>query len=76
MHLLFEAKRLGEGIEFALNQARGYVHALGVASDVIVTDGIRYRYYEAARDFAPAAYANLANLKQSAVHLFNKLRRP
>lgn len=76
VHLLFEAKRLGEGIEFALDQARGYLDALGVARDVIVTDGIRYRYYEAARDFAPAAYANLANLKQSAVHLFDKLRRP
>ncbi len=76
VHLLFEAKRLGEGIEFALDQARGYLDALGVARDVIVTDGIRYRYYEAAREFAPTAYANLANLKQSAVHLFDKLRRP
>ena len=76
VHLLFEAKRLGEGIEFALDQARGYLDALGVMRDVIVTDGIRYRYYEAARDFAPTAYANLANLKQSAVHLFDKLRRP
>jgi len=76
VHLLFEGKRLGEGIEFALDQARGYLDAQGVARDVIVTDGIRYRYYEAAMDFAPTAYANLANLKQSAVHLFNKLRRP
>ena len=76
IHLLFEAKRLGEGIEFALDQARGYLDALGVARDVIVTDGIRYRYYEAARKFEPTAYANLANLKKSAVHLFDKLRRP
>ena len=76
VHLLFEGKRLGEGIEFALDQARGYLDAQGVARDVIVTDGIRYRYYEAAMDFAPTAYANLANLKQSAVHLFDKLRRP
>ena len=76
VHLLFEGKRLGEGIEFALDQARGYLDAQGVVRDVIVTYGIRYRYYEAGRDFAPTAYANLANLKQSAVHLFNKLRRP
>ncbi len=76
VHLLFEAKRLGDGIEFALDQARSYLDAFGVVCDVIVTDGIRYRYYDAARDFAPAAYANLVNLKQSSELLFAKLRRP
>lgn len=76
VHLLIEAKRLGEGIEFALDQARGYLDALSVARDVMVTDGIRYRYYEAARDFAPSAYANLVNLKRSSAQLFDKLRRP
>jgi hypothetical protein len=76
VHLVIEAKRLGEGIEFALEQARGYLSALGVARDVMVTDGIRYRYYEAERDFAPSAYANLVNLKQSGERLFDKLRRP
>jgi len=75
VHLLIEAKRLGEGIEFALDQARGYLDALGVARDVMVTDGIRYRYYEAARDFAPTAYGNLVNLKQSGARLFDMLRR-
>ena len=49
--------------------------ALGVARDVIVTDGIRYRYYEAG-GFSPVAYANLVNLKQSSARLFEKLRRP
>jgi hypothetical protein len=76
IHLLIEAKRLGEGIEFAFGQARGYLDALGVARDVMVTDGIRYRYYEAGRDFAAAAYANLVNLKQSSAQLFEKLLRP
>ena len=76
VHFLIEAKRLGDGIEFALDQARGYLDALGVARDVIVTDGIRYRYYEAESNFAPVAYANLVNLKQSSVRLFDKLRRP
>lgn len=75
VRLLFEAKRLGEGIEFALDQARHYLDMLGVMRDVIVTDGIRYRYYDAARDFAPVAYGNLANLKQSAAQLFDRLRR-
>ncbi|OGA43320.1 MAG: hypothetical protein A3G24_09285 [Betaproteobacteria bacterium RIFCSPLOWO2_12_FULL_62_13] len=76
VHQLFEAKRLGDGIEFALDQARRYLDMLGVMRDVIVTDGIRYRYYDAAKDFAPVAYANLANLKQSAAQLFDRLRRP
>jgi len=76
VHLLFEAKRLGDGIEFALDQARRYLDMLGVMRDVIVTDGIRYRYYDAAKDFAPVAYANLANLKQSATQFFERLRRP
>ena len=37
---------------------------------------IRYRMYEAANDFAPVAYANLARLKQSSLDLFNRMRRP
>jgi hypothetical protein len=56
---VIEAKRLGAGVEGALDQARGYVESLGAGCDVIVTDGIRYRMYEGARGFAPLAYANL-----------------
>ena len=73
---LIEAKRLGTGVEGALSQAIGYVSALGVSCDVVVTDGIRYRMYEASDDFAPVAYANLARLKQSSVKLFDRMRRP
>lgn len=76
MHFLIEAKRLGEGIEIALDQARGYLDALGVRRNVVVTDGIRYRIYDAANDFAPLAYANLVNLKKKALHCFELLRRP
>ena len=75
-HYLIEAKRLGAGVEGALDQAIGYVSALGVQCDVVVTDGIRYRMYEATQDFAPIAYANLARLKQSSLELFNRMRRP
>ena len=75
-HYLIEAKRLGAGIEGALEQAIGYVSALGVQCDVVVTDGIRYRMYEASKDFAPVAYANLARLKQSSLELFKRMRRP
>jgi hypothetical protein len=75
-HLVIEAKRLGAGVEGALEQAKGYVEALGVLRDVIVTDGIRYRMYAGERGFAPVAYANLARLKQPATALFARMRRP
>jgi hypothetical protein len=75
-HLVVEAKRLGAGVEGALEQAKGYVQALGVPRDVVVTDGIRYRLYACEKGFAPVAYANLARLKRSAGELFGRLRRP
>lgn len=73
--LVIEAKRLGAGVEGALEQARAYVDALGLTSDIVVTDGVRYRLYAAEKDFAPVAYANLARLKRSALELFARLRR-
>ncbi|MGH7343472.1 MAG: hypothetical protein ACREK4_01045 [Candidatus Rokuibacteriota bacterium] len=75
-HLVIEAKRLGAGVEGALAQARGYVETLGVPCNAIVTDGIRYRMYEATREFEPVAYANLARLKQRAHELFARMQRP
>jgi len=74
-HLVIEAKRLGAGVEGALEQAKGYVEAIGVSRDVIVTDGVRYRMYAGARDFEPLAYANLARLKQPAADLFARMQR-
>lgn len=44
-HMVIEAKRLGAGVEGALEQAQGYVTALGIPCDVVVTDGVRYRMY-------------------------------
>ena len=73
---VIEAKRLGAGVEGALNQAKGYVQTLGLPRDVIVTDGIRYRMYAGDRDFEPLAYANLARLKKPAADLFARLKRP
>jgi len=72
---VIEAKRLGAGIEGALEQAKAYVQSLGVARDVIVTDGIRYRMYTARNDFEPCAYANLVRLKTSALSLFEMVKR-
>jgi hypothetical protein len=75
-HLVIEAKRLGAGVEGALEQAKGYVQTLGVPLDVVVTDGVRYRMYGHVLDYAPVAYANLVRLKRSALDLFNRLKRP
>lgn len=38
-HLVIEAKRLGAGVEGALEQAKGSVAVLGTPKDVVVTDG-------------------------------------
>lgn len=73
---VIEAKFLGAGVEGALDQAIGYVKALGVQRDAVVTDGIRYRMYSGERSFEPVAYANLARLKQPAADLFARIRRP
>jgi hypothetical protein len=73
---VIEAKRLGAGVEGALEQAKGYVKALGTPRDVVVTDGIRYRMYSCQNDFEPIAYANLARLKRSALELFARMKRP
>jgi hypothetical protein len=75
LHLIIEAKRLGVNVESKLQQATDYLRAIGVARDVIVTDGLRYRLY-AAPDYTPVAYANLTRLKPSSLALFERLQRP
>lgn len=73
--LVIEAKRLGAGVEGALEQAADYMRALGVLCDVAVSDGVRYRLYDGRRDFAHVAYANLARLKRPAAALFDRIKR-
>lgn len=75
-HLVIEAKRLGAGVEGALDQAKGYVETLGVNRNVVVTDGIRYRMYDGDRDFEALAYANLVRLKEPAADLFARMQPP
>lgn len=75
-HLVIEAKRLGAGVGGALEQAKGYVEALGTPRDVVVTDGIRYRMYSCQSAFESIAYANLGRLKKPAVELFTRMKRP
>lgn len=83
--MVIEAKRLGAGVEQALDQAAGYVKALGIRADVLVTDGIRYRLYSSpaseqrtadvdSSHFEPVAYANLVRLKKPATELFLRLQ--
>ena len=72
---IIEAKRLGAGVEGALNQGKRYLDTLGVVRDIVVTDGIRYRLYAGDDGFRPVAYANLARLKQAATKLFERIKR-
>ena len=74
-HFLIEAKRLGAGVEGALEQAVGYAKALNIHCDVVVTDGIRYRMYEARNGYAQVAYANLGRLKESSLELFRRMKK-
>jgi hypothetical protein len=73
---VLEVKRVGGGVEGALEQAIGYVTALGLRSDVVVTDGIRYRMFSTDPAVSPVAYANLVRLKRTATHLFDLMKRP
>ena len=73
---IIEAKRLGQGVEGALDQAKSYVRQLGLSCDIVVTDGIRYRMYSNQKGFTHVAYANLFRLKKSATELFSRMRRP
>ena len=75
-HFIIEAKRLGAGVEGALEQAKGYLKDLGIERKIVVTDGIRYRMYEGSNNFGHIAYANLARLKASATNLFERMKRP
>jgi hypothetical protein len=73
--MVIEAKRLGAGVEGALDQAKHYVQSLGVPVDIMVTDGIRYRLYSYKEHFQAVAYANLVRLKESAQELIERIRR-
>lgn len=75
LQMVIEVKRLGAGVEGALDQAAEYMRALGVVCDVAVTDGVRYRVYDGRRGFAHVAYANLARLKRPAAALFERIQR-
>ena len=75
-YYLIEAKRLGAGVEGAVPQAVGYAKSRNIHCDDVVTDGIRYRMYEASKDYAQVAYANLGRLKESSLKLFKRMRKP
>jgi hypothetical protein len=70
-----EAKAFNEGIESASAQAKNYLDQLGIHRDLVVTDGFRYKMYAASDIARPVAYANLWEPKQSALALFDRMRR-
>ncbi|NLB74711.1 MAG: hypothetical protein GX795_11925 [Firmicutes bacterium] len=72
---IIEAKRLGAGVEGALEQARGYAENIGTSCDIVVTDGVRCRLYDAKQVFKPIAYANLYRLKESSIALFSRIKK-
>jgi hypothetical protein len=72
--LVVEAKRLGIGAESALKQATDYSEKLPKIQNVMLTDGFRYRLYDAMNDFQPIEYANLLTLKEGAAELVEMLR--
>ena len=78
VRFVIEAKRLGYGLEGALEQAKGYVLKLDAPQEtvqIVTTDGIRYRLYAAdgEGDYSQVAYANLERLKVRACDLFDRL---
>ncbi len=75
-HLVIEAKRPGRGIQEALGQAREYVSRMSAVCDIVVTDGLRYRYFDSSQDYKQVGYAHLAHLKSGALDLFERMRPP
>lgn len=76
--IVVEGKRIGGGLQWAGDQARGYIKELGLTgADVLVTDGICYRLHRAP-DFPEetALWANLARPKENVTKLFDALRHP
>jgi hypothetical protein len=73
---IIEAKKMGAGVEWALDQAKGYAEAHACKADLVVTDGLRYRLYGRHAGYREVAYANLARLKVGALKLFDLLARP
>jgi hypothetical protein len=72
--IVVEVKRLGDGLGFAHRQAARYAGRLPRPVDLLITDGVRYRFYAGARPDAPPLYAHLANLREPAMDLFEALR--
>ncbi|MBI5763663.1 MAG: hypothetical protein HZA51_09090 [Planctomycetes bacterium] len=73
--LVIEAKRPGAWPEDALGQACEYVKKLGLPRNIVLTDGIRYHFCDCEHGFRRVAYANLARLKQSSTHFFDRIKR-
>lgn len=75
--VVVEGKRIGGGLRWAADQARGYAERLELRSaDVLTTNGLHYRLYRPP-EYADgdALWANLSRPTRSAKELFAALRR-
>ena len=70
-----EAIVLNGGIESASAQAKYCLDQFGIHGGLVVTDGFRHQMYATSDITQPVACANLWNLKQSALALFDRMRR-
>jgi len=70
--VIVEAKRLGDGLLWAQDQAHHYASKLGHPVDTIVTDGLRYELARAAG--GDLLTASLANPRETAAAFFDALR--
>jgi hypothetical protein len=71
-----ETKKPGDGLLHAHGQAAEYARRLPAPVDLLVTDGLRYRFFARAQPDAEPLYANLAKLREPALRLFDALRPP
>ena len=55
--------------------SKNYLDQLGIQRDLVVTNGFRYKMYAATDLTEPIAYANLWKPKESALALFERIRR-
>ena len=61
--IIIESKRLGDGLRYAPAQAKGYAERYPFVTKFIVTDGIRYKFYERVNDsWIFTSYINLLEL--------------
>ena len=64
-HVIIESKRLGDGLQYADEQAMGYAQSYPTCKQLIVSDGIRYKLFQRGENkWKHTAYMNLLTPKR------------